>query len=546
MTVGSNKFVISVGIDFGTSSSGCSYAYMDDAAVTVIDIPDRARNIKTPTQSLYRKNTKEFVCCGFKAVKQGNRHETGYDLITNVKMALNSRSKDPKSSKHSLETVDVIRDYFRNYYIQIMKYLKSKDPSLNDPSRFRYCLTVPNLYSDNARLIMRRAVIEAGIVKKDDICDQLLIINESEAAGLWCEHISPNLDLTHDKYFMICDAGGYSVDVSVLQIDTSSGKSFREVIASSGSFCGSMCLDDCMERLLRNRLYLRDTSNKHIKRLMDEFVNTIKPEFDGTQNVQLTLPEELRLIFDPMAEIGEGKLYISVREMKEDVFDPIIRHVIHLIRDQFKKMRNKHIHVMFVTGGFGESPYLTHRIKEAFESRLDFLHFLREKDGAVRRGAALFGLNPEVIDQRILQRTYGFNSVIKDGFTKRNCFTIWARKGQPIRENMWIEGWTSWVRGETKSISLYSYDGDEPVKMYKPQGAKLVAKFDTQFRIALKPGKDRANLNIFIRFCLGNIRVKVNIIDKTYTYPPQYYDNELLSPEQNLDSSGPHLHIDIR
>lgn len=73
---------------------------------------------------------------------------------------------------------------------------------------FRYCLTVPAMWSDRAKALMREAAVIAGLVKENDHRDRLMLISEPEAAAIYCEKKCEQFNLKSGDRFMICDAGG--------------------------------------------------------------------------------------------------------------------------------------------------------------------------------------------------------------------------------------------------------------------------------------------------------------------------------------------------
>ena len=73
---------------------------------------------------------------------------------------------------------------------------------------FRYCLTVPAMWSDRAKALMRESAIRAGLIKEADHRDRLMLISEPEAAAIYCERKCEQFNLKGGDKFMICDAGG--------------------------------------------------------------------------------------------------------------------------------------------------------------------------------------------------------------------------------------------------------------------------------------------------------------------------------------------------
>jgi molecular chaperone DnaK (HSP70) len=63
---------------------------------------------------------------------------------------------------------------------------------------------------------MRTAAIQAGLISAHDPPDRLMITSEPEAGALYCEKSCRESNLMEGDRFMICDAGGGTIDLIVL------------------------------------------------------------------------------------------------------------------------------------------------------------------------------------------------------------------------------------------------------------------------------------------------------------------------------------------
>jgi molecular chaperone DnaK (HSP70) len=80
------------------------------------------------------------------------------------------------------------------------------------------------MWSDRAKATMREAALRAGLINSNDHPDRLMLISEPEAAALYCEKKSEQFNLKHGQRFMICDAGGGTVDLIVFEINEPPGE----------------------------------------------------------------------------------------------------------------------------------------------------------------------------------------------------------------------------------------------------------------------------------------------------------------------------------
>ena len=75
------------------------------------------------------------------------------------------------------------------------------------------------MWSDKSKSIMRDAAVLAGLTKKDDPRDKLMLISEPEAAALYCERSCDKFDIEEGDNFMICDAGGMILSVLLMLVE---------------------------------------------------------------------------------------------------------------------------------------------------------------------------------------------------------------------------------------------------------------------------------------------------------------------------------------
>jgi hypothetical protein len=132
-------------------------------------------------------------------------------------------------------------------------------------------LTVPAAWDAKGCDMMREAAIAAGLVQSSragdkNWRDRLKIITEPEAAAVHCAHLTELHQLKPSQNFIVCDAGGGTVDLAAykvsmllyitMQLMSSFSLSLSlqiigqmanleiaEMCARSGANCGSLFLD---------------------------------------------------------------------------------------------------------------------------------------------------------------------------------------------------------------------------------------------------------------------------------------------------------------
>lgn len=247
------------------------------------------------------------------------------------------------------------------------------------------------------------------------------------------------------------------MDLIVFEIDEHGGRKLRECTKGHGQSCGSVFLDRRMRKLLKKKFkeYLSSIPASAFETMMDSFVDLIKPQFDGVEDQFISLPAAMNLdsLNNPNIGLEDGMLCITAAELKQEVFEPVIREVLALIEDQLIKAHS--LQAVFLVGGFGSSNYLFERVQEEFASRVGLVAVPPRCELAVVRGAVYFGLNPNVVTTRIPRYWYGIDTtttfeegidppsykiIRADGSVRcDNRFSVYVRRGEALGKVLCIK-----------------------------------------------------------------------------------------------------------
>ncbi|KAL0076939.1 hypothetical protein J3Q64DRAFT_1811287 [Phycomyces blakesleeanus] len=557
-----------IGIDFGTTFTGCCYAFTKNGGDEIIDITRWPKQVnvypKTPTISLYRHGSTKMVAWGQDARKLSHKRNNHDHLLTRFKLHLDE-NLELEPLPNGLTALEAITDYLEAFHTHVTAELQRGFASNYDQSKFRYCLTVPAMWSDKAKATMREAAIRANIVNRWDHPDRLMLISEPEAAALYCEKKSEQFNLGHGQRFMICDAGGGTVDLIVFEIDDSgSRRSLKEVTKGQGDSCGSTFLDMRMREYLKVRFSQRGAiSETAMESMMETFVEAIKPQFDGEEEQFLPLPASLGLgdMDDPETGIEDGNLHLPAQELRKHVFEPVIQQVLQLIDDQISQSQIK-LDTIFLVGGFGQSVYLYRRVREMFENRVGIIGVPPRGELAVVRGAVYFGLNPRMVSERVSRRTYGVETrmlfdprqdppeqCIKgdDGriFCKQR-YSVYVHKGQALKGDECIsKNFVIAYPNDTDS-DLFAYDGEAPVpRLTTHPHVSKVARFPIKMpKFANAQKADPIFMTIKMFFGQTEIKIEAHIRDRIFTFTSAFETVEVGMHMLNNGVQGMHLKPD--
>jgi len=175
---------------------------------------------KVPTVSAYNKETDQLHSWGYAAkAAMLTPQARNIDLLQKFKLFLDQdlapylpplpRAINPQSA---------ISDYLRAMHTHaINEIIKNSGGGMVNPQHIQYCLTVPAMWTDSAKGVMRQTAIQAGLIQPSDPPHRLLLVSEPEAAAMYCEKKCEQFNLRHGDRFMICDAGGKMKDPRVLE-----------------------------------------------------------------------------------------------------------------------------------------------------------------------------------------------------------------------------------------------------------------------------------------------------------------------------------------
>ena len=187
-------------------------------------------------------------------------------------------------------------------------------------------------------------------------------------------------------------------------------------------------------------------------RLPANFVNFLRHENDGDDN------NIIRRRYKP-EDVKISKDYLCLgSEIIKGLFKPAITSIISHLKKLLQKKELKDIKLLFLVGGFSESPLLQARINEVFKQKYSVL-IPHDAQTAVVKGAVMFGKRPKIVVERCLSETYGtdcyedfvpgFHNKEKltyiEGKPKcKDIFSIFVRKNEKVKT------------GEFKKTSRYS------------------------------------------------------------------------------------------
>jgi molecular chaperone DnaK (HSP70) len=569
-----------IGVDFGTSRSGYAYAFTSKREV----IPhlywdgQPIGSPKTLTQLLYspygeveswgwkapetlaekrKEEVKKLLeeCDLFQLIeilrekrKQSISQRTakelpkgGYILFQEFKMKLHE-SEGLLEDKSFV--VDLIADYLRCIKDLALEEVKELVKDYIKENEILWCLTVPTIWTDKSKQLMRVAAQEAGMIGvSDEESERLVFALEPEAAVLACINEEP-YPFNPRERLMVVDCGGGTVDITVHEIVNEKNLRLKEIVPSVGGPFGARDIDKrfrqffLSEKLTSNALedfhdidpigYLEinmdwertkcefKANNKQkiffpIRRKLDSFLKQVYPE----------VLEEIKA-----SQNGDDDCIYLAPGTMENLFKPTLDGIIDCIKKQFDRLDGKGCDYIYLIGGFSKSELLQEWIERYFGSKAKIIKPYAP-DSLVVKGAVFFGLDHRsVFISRCVRRTYGFvcwapfetgidpedkrvHSEIKKSSYCRDRFYILVKSGQSVSlGESRIEYLQNDDTKDKVNISIYSTESQN-VRYIDESGVNKEINLEFECKTIRKFKGNRWR----IIFYFGQTEIKVTVED---------------------------------
>lgn len=266
-----------------------------------------------------------------------------------------------------------------------------------------YVITVPAIWSDQAKDLTRWCAETAGMRNAK-------LISEPEAAMVYVLQDMPTNDYAVNDVFMICDAGGGTVDLITYKVTSKDPIEVEEIVQGNGDRCGSAYITrQFYQYILQNHAKeVPSWSDEQTAAAIECFETRAKRKFDNKELEVVVKVPGSRDYHKGCIKIRKQKIFIPTADIKA-MFDTVCRTVADLIKEQRSKAANAKqrasITAIVLVGGFGESPYLRQYLKHEFSRGEKGIAIVEPKNGwsAVVRGALSRAL-PIVASQKFLPR----------------------------------------------------------------------------------------------------------------------------------------------
>ena len=450
-----------IGIDFGSSYSGFSFG------IDTETIETKYENIE-PTIIVIEKETKKGYKYGNEADNfMSNGRNSNYIYFDRIKTRLDPKFANndqseiyieasfPKNYKMQLKLV--IKEYLRLFSDNILKYvnLKGKSYSKDD---LKWIITVPAIWNDYGKQLMIECSREAGM-------NDISIALEPEAASLtmFNDKFIEKYLKEKGKKFMLIDAGGYTIDITLNEIINNYGY-LKQLSPPSGGSYGSMNINkelinlveeifgkEKIDNLKENRFDLWKITLDSIEKKKKEIKNDVSDakyfKIDTRFEEKVCSSNYKCEKKTSYGNVNFTNNYIEVpREVMKYIILKNINPIINHIKNLFKKFKNISIDMLILTGGFSNCKLLIDEINKNFKNCPH--RTLSMPETSVMNGAVLYGIDQNKIVSRKAPYTIGISTysyyepgteckekIVIDSNIYCRYFDIFKRKGDDINNN---------------------------------------------------------------------------------------------------------------
>uniref|UniRef100_D8QFI8 Actin-like ATPase domain-containing protein n=1 Tax=Schizophyllum commune (strain H4-8 / FGSC 9210) TaxID=578458 RepID=D8QFI8_SCHCM len=449
---------MSVAIDFGTTFSGVAYgsSRIDGGRVRqILHWPGSDETFrKIPTCLVYDMYGR-VLAWGLEAKNMSPMEGTirceWFKLFLEPSALRDPNTIDPRLPQlpPGKKALDLIIDFLGCLWEYAREQITRDIGAVADLNSADVWLTVPAAWDASGCNIMREAAIQAGLVASaragdKDWRDRLHIITEPEAAAVHCAQLTDVHKLKPSQTFIVCDAGGGTVDLAVYRIiGTLANLEIAEMAARSGANCGSLFLDLRFRELVKTLLegHPAHLDAPSLANFMHSFSETDKLEYRGKADDDTYFHFTCFNVEDPddpAVGLENGQLAIPGHVLRREVFAPVVDQVLQLVDNQLRKL-DRGVDVLLLVGGFAGSHYLKECVEEQFSSRIRVIARPPDADTATLRGAARYGLaRRPLVSSVVAPRSYVMKVKLpaeQEDWMKRPAYITTNSAGVAVCEN---------------------------------------------------------------------------------------------------------------
>ncbi|KAL5632478.1 hypothetical protein ACGC1H_005435 [Rhizoctonia solani] len=422
---------IVIGIDIGTTQSGVAFAFLQKGikpfAHRVTQWPGQeSQNLqgKIPTIVWYDSTNKavSFGAAALSPEAEIAAEDEGWKLAKYFKLHLHpphltSQHKlDLEPLPFNVPLSQVYSDFLGYLLEHTQTYFeghveKGKQMWQKYKPTMELVLAHPNGWGIREQAFLRLAAVKAGFTTASDAAMRVHFVNEAEASVHFCTLYSNiGRQLTPGMTFAVCDAGGSTVDTTVYLVKSSNPIRLEETRASNCVQAGAIFIDQSAGKYLRTILHRAGLPPKEI----DDYATHGVKDFElhsKRRFKDVASDQSIKIAWitynNTAIRTRRGQMTLQGSEVKT-FFDTWVDQILESVSSQLEGEPVSHV---LLVGGFGESPFLRHRLKQRFEPGCDVTTTSEQASKAVADGTIIWYAS-NIVMKRTPQYSYGIEVLV--------------------------------------------------------------------------------------------------------------------------------------
>ena len=333
-----------------------------------------------------------------------------------------------------------------NIFIQYFNLLKSQILSeinkQNKNSFIKWVLAIPENIKQFEKQLIKNITTELEMYN-------INIIYESEAASMamFYDKMIPISVKQKNKVFMLIDAGGYSIDITVYKFIDENG-TIEQIKKTKSLNLGLFDINNKIVNSFKEILgkNIIDNIKKNKPGEYIKLINEINKIIENTYNINGIEIYEMNNLYgekegnftykNNLIEVNKIKikfpLSLSGNIISENM--DLINEKINSIINDIKSEKKLNINNIIVTGGLSKNKIFRDKLLSNFNETEDFIHYLSSYENVISKGAVIYGINPDKIKYRISPITLGIRK--NDLNNKKENIDLVVKKGEEIKNNL--------------------------------------------------------------------------------------------------------------
>ncbi|CAE6420069.1 unnamed protein product [Rhizoctonia solani] len=415
---GESKII--VGIDIGTTQSGVAVTFLETGDQPkihrIVKWPgqeERDQQGKIPTVIWY--DTNKAVSFGAEALthlSEEQADDNDWVLAQHFKLHLHPHDM---GVEYGLRLNDLppgvtLRQIYSDFLGYLLKHTQTYfEDRVVDGRRIwqRYSSTMeiviahPNGWALREQSFLRGAATDAGLVDPSQASSNIRFVTEAEASVHFCIHHS-NIGnrLQPGSNFVVCDAGGSTVDTTVYTVaSTRPTLKLQEKRASACVQAGGIFVDATVQDYLRKTLtgagYCESDVDDYSKAGLKDFENFAKRQF-ADQSKEYSIQLGRSRLNNTEIWIRRGHMTLPGTIIKS-FFDICSENIYTSVDEQLQGVSVSHV---LLVGGFGDSPFLRSGFKRRYEHQDCQVTLTNDSTSkAVAEGAVIWNIISSVVSR---------------------------------------------------------------------------------------------------------------------------------------------------